>query len=116
MVQHVVGIGCMDVHRLHIELVRDLAGPICRRHEAHNVPQHHVSSPCQATHRRPLGALIRYLLPTAGRLEGYAGNQALDYRTSPCNCSLIALDNDKQALLRSLQSNLPCRFNVQFQS
>lgn len=84
LVQHVVSVGRLDVHGIHPELVRHFSGPLRCSHEAHNVPQHHVSFQSQAPNRWPLGAQFCHLLSTTGRLERHKGKLDATHLFSYC--------------------------------
>jgi hypothetical protein len=78
LVQHVAGPGRLDVHRVHPQPVRHLAGPLRGRDEAHNVPQHHVPLEGQNADRRSVGPQFRDLLPAPCGVEGQPGKWCLD--------------------------------------
>lgn len=70
VVQHLAGGRRVDVHGIDPEPLRHLAGPVRGGHQAYNLPQHNVPLEGQDADRRPLGAQLRHLLSSAGRVEG----------------------------------------------
>lgn len=69
VVQDLASRGRLDVHRLHSELVRHLAGPVCGRHAAGHLSEHHVDEARQIAGGRCMGVVVCDLFSAAGGAE-----------------------------------------------
>lgn len=60
----------VDVYRVHSEPLRHIAGPLRGCYQAGQLPQHHEQKAGEGADSWSLGAVVRHLFPTAGRVEG----------------------------------------------
>lgn len=61
MVLNMVSTRRLDVHSIHIEFMRHIAGSICGRHTSRHVSQHNVNEASKNVGGRRVGAVVRHL-------------------------------------------------------
>lgn len=69
MVPDLAGARRLDVHGVHSEPLRHLAGPLCGGDAARHLSEHHVDEARQAAGARRLGAVVRHLSAAVGRIQ-----------------------------------------------